>query len=73
MSVAPMSAASASFERVVGLGLCVVDHLFEVDTFSFDATRTRYGDRLECPGGMVTTALAQVAALGVSKRKAART
>lgn len=54
-----------AFERVVGLGLCVLDHLYRVDDFAFTATRTRYRERLESPGGMVTTALAQAAALGV--------
>lgn len=49
---------------MVGLGLCVIDHVYEVEALDLAATRTRYGARAVQPGGMVTTALAQAARLG---------
>jgi sulfofructose kinase len=48
---------------VVGLGLCVVDHLYVVDEFAGTNERARYTERLVLPGGMVSNALAQVARL----------
>jgi sulfofructose kinase len=49
---------------VVGLGLCVVDHLYVVDELAGDRERTRYTQREVRAGGMVSNALAQVARLG---------
>ncbi len=53
-----------AFKRIVGLGLCVVDHLYVVDGLDLARTRTRFGERRVSMGGMVTTALAQAASLG---------
>lgn len=52
---------------VVGLGLAVVDHVYAVDSFE-PADRTRYRQRSESGGGMVSTALVQAAALGCRAR-----
>lgn len=52
---------------VVGVGLCVVDHVYEVERFDLPE-RTRYVSRLESAGGMVATALAQAALLGCRAR-----
>lgn len=49
---------------VVGLGLCVLDEIHEVDHLDLAATRIRYRTRLTAVGGMVANALAQAAALG---------
>jgi sulfofructose kinase len=49
---------------VVGLGLCVVDHLYVVDEPGDTSERARYTQRLVLPGGMVSNALTQVARLG---------
>ncbi len=49
---------------VVGLGLCVVDHLYVVDELAGTGERTRYTERLVLAGGMVSNALSQVARLG---------
>jgi len=49
---------------VVGLGLCVIDHLYLVEGFDPAAERTRYTGRLVSAGGMIATALAQAAQLG---------
>lgn len=48
----------------MGLGLCVVDHLYVVDRLDFAGERTRYHEHVVSPGGMVTTALAEAARLG---------
>jgi sulfofructose kinase len=48
---------------VVGLGLCVVDHLYVVDDLDGTRERTRYVQREVHPGGMVSNALAQVSRL----------
>jgi sulfofructose kinase len=48
----------------VGLGLCVVDHFYVVDTLGDDRERTRYAERLVAAGGMIGTALSQAAHLG---------
>ncbi len=53
-----------SYRRVVGLGLCVVDHIYVVTPVSWEETRLRYTERRVAPGGMTTTALAQAARLG---------
>jgi sulfofructose kinase len=53
-----------SFQRVVGLGLCVVDRLLVVDDLDLRAARTRCREQTTSPGGMVSTALAQAALLG---------
>lgn len=53
--------------RVVGLGLCVVDHAVVVDGFA-GVERLRYRSRLVSPGGMTTNAVYQAAALGVPAR-----
>ena len=50
---------------ITGIGLCVVDHVYEVDDFELSQTRTRYRERLISPGGMATNALTQAAALGM--------
>ena len=50
--------------RVVGLGLCVVDHLYVVDGLDLASGRLRYRERRVANGGMTATALAQAAALG---------
>lgn len=50
--------------RVVGLGLCVVDHFYRVDAFDVDPVRTRYDESLVTAGGHIATALRQAAALG---------
>src|SRR6185503_10889720 len=49
---------------VVGLGLCVVDHLYVVDELAGTGERTRYTQREVLAGGMVSNALVQVARLG---------
>jgi sugar/nucleoside kinase (ribokinase family) len=49
---------------VIGLGLCVVDHVYVVDELDLAQTRIRYSEHLELAGGMTATALAQAAALG---------
>lgn len=48
---------------VVGLGLCVVDHLYRVADLEA-GERTRYRERLVAPGGMAANAMVQAAALG---------
>jgi sulfofructose kinase len=53
---------------VVGLGLVVVDHVYRVDRLDAEDERTRYTDRLVSVGGMVATALVQVALLGCRAR-----
>jgi sulfofructose kinase len=50
--------------RVIGLGLCVVDHLYLLDRLELDGERTRYRDLVVSAGGMVTTAMAEAARLG---------
>lgn len=50
--------------RVVGLGLCVVDHLYVVQRLDSRAERIRYVERRVTSGGMVGNALVQVARLG---------
>lgn len=51
--------------RIVGLGLCVVDHLYRVDGLDLLAAgRLRYRERRVAGGGMTASALAQAAALG---------
>lgn len=50
--------------RVIGLGLCVVDHFYLVGELDFTDVRTRFTQRLVAPGGMVGTAISQAAVLG---------
>jgi sulfofructose kinase len=52
------------FHRIVGLGLCVVDHTFVVDRFDLSEVRLRYTDELTSSGGMIANALVQCALLG---------
>jgi sulfofructose kinase len=49
---------------VVGLGLCVIDHLYVVDDLDISSERTRYRERLVSVGGMITTAMAEAVRLG---------
>jgi sulfofructose kinase len=51
-------------EKVVGLGLCVIDHVYVVDRLDFAEPRTRFTERLVLSGGMTGTAISQAAALG---------
>ncbi|MFT5696677.1 MAG: sulfofructose kinase [Myxococcota bacterium] len=51
--------------KVVGLGLCVMDETYLVDGFAENALRTRYHTRHVAPGGMMATATAQAATLGI--------
>lgn len=60
----PRSRSRAARPTVVGLGLCVVDHLYVVDELAGTGERTRYTQRKVLVGGMVANALAQVARLG---------
>lgn len=50
--------------RIVGLGLCVVDHLYVVEGLDFTRPRTRSSERLVSTGGMTGNALVQAARLG---------
>ncbi len=59
-----MSRTRTKSARVVGLGLCVIDHLYVVEAFDPEAERTRFVDRKVDVGGMVSNALAQAAKLG---------
>jgi sulfofructose kinase len=54
--------------RVVGLGLCVVDHVYRVDDIDLRSERTRSSDRLVSPGGMACNATIQAARLGCDAR-----
>lgn len=51
-------------KRVVGLGLCVWDHLYVVEDGDLSAARTRYRERREGLGGMTANAVCQAARLG---------
>jgi sugar/nucleoside kinase (ribokinase family) len=53
---------------VVGLGLCVIDHLYRLEDLAFAGERTRYTERRVEVGGMVSNALAQAARLGCRAR-----
>jgi len=50
--------------RIVGLGLCVVDHLYVVERLDFVGSTTRSSERLVSTGGMIGNALVQAARLG---------
>ncbi len=50
--------------RVVGVGLCVLDHVFLVDRLDLAETRLRFREHRVGGGGMVSNALAQAAQLG---------
>ena len=51
-------------EKVVGLGLCVIDHVYVVERLDFAEVRTRFTERLVLSGGMIGTAISQAAMLG---------
>jgi sulfofructose kinase len=61
-------ATRKSRPAVVGLGLCVVDHLYWVDGLDLGAERTRYTARKVAAGGMVATALVQAVRSGCAAR-----
>jgi sulfofructose kinase len=50
--------------RIIGLGLCVVDHLYVVEAIDLAAFRTRFLERLVSTGGMACNAVVQAARLG---------
>jgi len=50
--------------RIIGLGLCVVDHVYRVDDIDLGAARTRFRERLVSTGGMACNATIQAARLG---------
>jgi sulfofructose kinase len=50
--------------RIVGLGLCVVDHVYVVEALDLAETRTRFVERLVSTGGMACNAAIQAAQLG---------
>ena len=52
------------FRRIVGLGLCVVDHLYVVESLRWTGARLRYTERVVSSGGMTGNALSQAARLG---------
>lgn len=52
------------YRRIVGLGLCVVDHSYRIARWQPAAVRTRYSQRDVATGGMIANALRQAAALG---------
>jgi len=52
--------------KIIGLGLCVVDHVYLVDKLELSSERMRFSKRLVGTGGMMGTALAQAASLGAS-------
>jgi sugar/nucleoside kinase (ribokinase family) len=51
-------------KKVVGLGLCVIDHVYVVERLDFVEPRIRFAQRLVLPGGMIGTAISQAAMLG---------
>lgn len=51
--------------KVIGVGLSVVDEIYHVDELTLAASRMRYHDRIVAPGGMMSTAIAQAALLGL--------
>jgi sulfofructose kinase len=53
-----------AYDRIVGLGLSVVDHSYLVNGLDAGEVRTRFSERLVAPGGMAGNAMAQAAALG---------
>ena len=50
--------------RVVGLGLCCVDHLYRVESLDLASQRIRYQERSVSLGGMTANALVQASAEG---------
>lgn len=50
--------------RIIGLGLCVIDHLYVVEELELSEVRTRFSRRLVSVGGMICNALTQAAELG---------
>lgn len=53
---------------VVGLGLCVVDHVYRVERLELSRVRTRYDEHVVAIGGMTGNALVQAARLGCRTR-----
>jgi sulfofructose kinase len=51
-------------QRIIGLGLCVIDHVYRVEHLDLAESRLRFVDRLEAAGGMTATALRQASSLG---------
>jgi len=51
-------------KRIVGLGLCVIDYLYRVDSLGLSETRTRWSERCMSTGGMACNATVQAAKLG---------
>jgi len=51
-------------EKVIGLGLCVIDHVYVVERLDFSERRIRFTQRLVLSGGMTGTAISQAAMLG---------
>jgi len=51
-------------KRIIGLGLCVIDHLYRVDSLRLSETRTRWSERHISTGGMACNATVQAAQLG---------
>ncbi len=51
-------------EKIIGLGLCVIDHVYVVEGLDFAEPRTRFTERLIVSGGMIGTAISQAAKLG---------
>jgi len=64
VAVANGLGVAVACERVVGLGLCVIDHVYVVERLDFAETRIRFTQRLVLPGGMIGTAISQAAMLG---------
>jgi sulfofructose kinase len=52
------------YDRVVGVGLCVVDHSYRVSGLDRGQVRTRFSERRVGLGGMAGNAMVQSAALG---------
>lgn len=53
-----------ALRRIAGLGLCVMDHVYLVESTDRDSPRVRYTKHLELAGGMIANATAQAARLG---------
>jgi sulfofructose kinase len=51
-------------QRIIGLGLCVIDHIYRVEHLDLAESRLRFVDRREAAGGMTATALRQASSLG---------
>ncbi len=51
---------------VIGMGVCTVDYLFTVPHMPIDGVSIKAGQHIKQPGGLVSTALATLAKLGIS-------